>query len=211
MACFKEGGPGRARRRYRDSLHQSSTFGVLCSSVYLEFAALAMGTQEMTALDRAVQRSLRAFLHYIKARGWTGRENEAVSLYALGFLQRECKARTPLRHPTQIGIEVGATDSAKKGPNSQTRKDLVIWREAGANRWFPRGERSEPLAIMEWKVSRTGFRPGRSNSEDRAWLASHCRHHPRTVGYAVLLLLSATPPRLDVHRIDCEGEKALAC
>lgn len=165
----------------------------------------------MTALDRVVQRSLKAFLRYIEARDWTGRENEAVSLYALGFLQFECKARGRLRHPTQIGIEVGATDSLRKGPNSQTRKDLVIWRKAGANRWFPRGVRSEPLAIMEWKVARAGFQSGRSNTKDRAWLASHCKDHPRTAGYAVHLFLSSAPPRLDVCRIDCNGERVLRC
>ncbi len=134
-----------------------------------------------------------------------------MSLYVLGFLQRECKTRGPLRHPTQIGIEVGATNSANKGPNSQTRKDVVVWREPDANRWFPRGERSEPLAIMEWKVSRPGFRSGRSNTEDRAWLAHHCKHHPGTRGYAVHLLLSDVPARLDARRIDCEGEERLAC
>ena len=165
----------------------------------------------MTALDRALQRSLRAFLGYIKTSSWTGRENEAVSLYVLGFLQHECKGGGPLAHPTQIGIEVGASNSQNKGPNSQTRKDLVIWPEAGGNRWFPRGARTEPLAIMEWKVERTGFRSGRSNAKDRAWLARHCRDHPDTVGYAVQLRLSTTPARLDVHRIDCKGEEPLPC
>lgn len=173
------------------------------------FAAQAIGFK-MTALDRAVQRSLRTFLSYVKTRNWKGRENEAISLYVLGFLRSEFKRRSILRDLTQIGIEVAATNSAK-GPNSQTRKDLVIWREPGINRWFPPDERPEPLAIMEWKVSRPKFRSGRSCTGDRAWLASHCGSHPETVGYAVHLRLDSAPPRLDVYRIDCGGERVLAC
>ena len=69
-----------------------------------------MRRSEMTALDHAVQRSLLAFLVYIREKAWTGRENEAVSLYALGFLQCERRPGTLLRDPTQIGIEVGAAN-----------------------------------------------------------------------------------------------------
>ncbi len=164
----------------------------------------------MTALDRVVRRSLKGFLGYVKAKGWTGRENEAVSLYAFGFLQRECRPGALLRDPTEIGIEVGATDATNKGPNSQTRKDLVIWRQPGANRWFPRGGRSEPLAIIEWKVWRPRFRSGSSNANDKAWLANHCKRHPGTVGYAVWLVLRTRPPQVYVHRIDCDGVKELS-
>lgn len=81
-----------------------------------------------------MQRSLSDFLGYIRQNDWSGRENEAVSFYALGFLQRECEPDTLLNDPMQIGIEVGATDSTNKSPNSQTRKDLVIWPQPGGNR-----------------------------------------------------------------------------
>jgi len=134
-----------------------------------------------------------------------------VSLYALGFLQHQCKPDTLLKDPMQIGIEVGATDSTNKGPNSQTRKDLVIWPQPGANRWFPPGDRTEPLVIMEWKVRRAGFRSGSSNAADKAWLANHCKHHPGTVGYAVWLLLNTQPTQLHVHRIDRNGKRELTC
>jgi len=90
----------------------------------------------MKALDQIVTHSLSGFLDYINQHGWTGRENEAISLYAFGFLQKECSPSRPLYDPMQIGIEVAAANTPK-GLNSQVRKDLVIWPTPGANRWYP--------------------------------------------------------------------------
>lgn len=168
-----------------------------------------MRHSEMTALDRVVRRSLKDFLGYVKAKGWTGRENEGVSDYAFGFLQRECTPGALLKDPTQIGIDVGAAAATNNGASSQTRKDLVIWRQPGASRRFPRRRRSEPLAIMVWKVWRPWFRSGSSNANDKTCLANHCTCHPRTVGYAVWLVLRTRPPQVYVHRIDCNGVKEL--
>jgi len=165
----------------------------------------------MPTLDGTVRRSMKAFLEYIRSKEWTGRENEAISLYAFGFLQRECRKRGLLNDSTQIAIEVGAADLPKKSPHSQIRKDLVIWRQPGSNRWYPAGQRSEPLAIMEWKVCRSGFRSGSSNEADVNWLRNHCKHHPMTVGYAIWLDLRRPPAQLCVTRIDCEGVRQLAC
>ena len=170
-----------------------------------------MRDSEVEELDRLVKHSLGAFLHYVREHKWIGRENEAVSLYAFGFLQEECMRGALLSNPTQIGIEVGATNAMNKGPKSQTRKDLVIWRQPAANRWFPPGPPSIPLAIMEWKVRRSGFQSGQSNAGDRAWLVTHCADHPDTMGYAVWLLLNASPAQVLVHRIDYHGERELKC
>jgi len=81
----------------------------------------------MEAIDRIIIRSLRSFLAYINQKDWFGRENEAVSLYAVRFLQRECSGEGPLKEPTQIGIEVGAAETPKeeiKGTLSKRSKML---------------------------------------------------------------------------------------
>jgi hypothetical protein len=163
---------------------------------------------DMKALDKIISRSLRSFLNYINRNSWVGRENEAISLFAFGFLQRECSADGLLRDPTQIGIEVGAADTSKS-PKSQVRKDLVLWPEPGANRWHPRTPRSEPLAIMEWKVKRPDARHRPTSRADIDWLGRHCRSHCDTVGYAVLLDLTSHPSQLVAVRADAKGSTEL--
>lgn len=160
----------------------------------------------MEAIDQIIIRSLRSFLAYINDKGWFGRENEAVNLYAFGFLQRECSDEGPLIDPTQIGIEVGAADTPKS-PQSQVRKDLVIWPEPGANRWHPVSPRIEPLVIMEWKVQRPNIRPSKTQG-DIAWLVRHCESSA-TIGYSVLLDLRSAPVRLSVVRVTSAGARDL--
>ena len=163
----------------------------------------------MEAIDQIVSRSLRSFLDFVNREKWTGRENEAVSLYAFGFLQRECCEAGPLTNPTQIGIEVGAADAPKKSPKSQVRKDLVIWRRPAANRWYPKVPRSKPLAIIEWKVRRGGSRLRAKGEADIEWLASHCSRQPDTAGYTVLLNLSTQPAKLAAVRVTAKGSREL--
>jgi hypothetical protein len=155
----------------------------------------------MHELDTIVVRSFLDFVAYIDVHKWRGRENEAVSLYAFGFLQHERSAEGPLRDPMQIGIEVGAGDTPKT-PTSQLRKDLVIWREPGANRWFPY-DGTKPLAIIEWKVLRPGVRLVTSD-DDTEWLTTHCGSKA-TIGYSVLLDLRQEPARLRLLRVTDEG------
>jgi len=155
----------------------------------------------MDDLNEIVHRSLGQFLEYVNRTKWFGRENEAVSLYAFGFLQRERNANSPLTDPTQIGIEVGAADAPKKGPTSQVRKDLVIWPTPAVNRWHPKEPRSEPLAIMEWKVRRPGMRAGFGPTRDIEWLAIHCARKRETLGYAVLLDLAGEMASLRYTRV----------
>jgi hypothetical protein len=158
----------------------------------------------MIELDDIISKSLKAFLDYINQTNWTGRENEAVSLYAFGFLQKECSQEGPLHDPTQIGIEVGAADTPKS-KNSQVRKDLVIWESPGANRWYPAYKESEPLAIMEWKVLRPEMNRHPSTSADVAWLSDHCGKHPGTVGYSIFLDLTDHSAKLALIRVDSTG------
>ncbi len=162
----------------------------------------------MDALDQIVSRSLKAFLHYIIRQKWFGRENEAVSLYAFGFLQHERGKGSPLTNPAQIAIEVGAADTPK-GPKSQVRKDLIIWQTPGVNRWYPMQPRCEPLAIMEWKVRRPGMRGGFGADRDVAWLSRHCAQKPETVGYSVLLDLTGENASLQCIRVAATGKTVL--
>ena len=162
----------------------------------------------MEPLDQIIINSLKAFLDYINEHRWKGRENEAISLYAFGFLQKECSNEGLLYDPMQIAIEVGAADTAKS-KNSQVRKDLVIWKVPGANRWHPTYQESEPLAIMEWKVWRPemGRRP--STSADKTWLSEHCGEHTGTVGYSIFLDLTDHPAKLKLIRVDSTGDREL--
>ena len=162
----------------------------------------------MKALDQIVIHSLNGFLDYINQHGWAGRENEAISLFAFGFLQKECSPSRLLYDPMQIGIEVAAADTPK-GPNSQVRKDLVIWPTPGANRWYPPQPRSEPLAIMEWKVSRPEMKRRPSCDADIEWLSLHCADHRETTGYSILLSLAKRPSGIHVIRVDGEGKSEL--
>lgn len=49
-----------------------------------------------------IEGSLQRFLAYVLESGWCGRENEAVSLYAFGFLQRERSSGGGRLAPTMI-------------------------------------------------------------------------------------------------------------
>lgn len=162
----------------------------------------------MDALDQIISRSLKAFLNYINRQKWFGRENEAVSLYAFGFLQHERGRDRPLTNPAQIAIEVGVADTPK-GPKSQVRKDLIIWPTPGVNRWYPRQPRCEPLAIMEWKVRRPGVRGGFGTDRDVAWLSKHCAKKPETVGYSVLLDLTGEKTSLQCIRVTATSKTVL--
>ena len=42
----------------------------------------------MEAIDKIITSSLRSFLDYVNRNSWVGRENEAISLFAFGFLRR---------------------------------------------------------------------------------------------------------------------------
>lgn len=158
-----------------------------------------------TDVGPIIERSLERFLAYVRERRWYGRENEAASLYAFGFLQRECTPDGPLVDPTQIGIEVGAAPAPAKGANAHVRKDLVIWPQPAMNRWFPESARpNRPIAIVEWKVRRPGARAPRGSDHDTDWLTAHSAADAHCIAYSVELNLAANPPSLAVMRF-CEG------
>ena len=161
----------------------------------------------MDALDLLISRSLAAFVQHIRDTGWQGRENEAVSLYAFGFLLQECRSGGPLREPTQVGIEIAVPPNSTNR-TKDVRKDLVIWRHPGHNLWYPPPPepRSEPMAIVEWEVRRRGYRSdGSHHDRDVKWLTEQCESHPETTGYAVLLDLRPLQVQLLVDRLHSGG------
>lgn len=160
-------------------------------------------------MDQLIAQSLSRFLRHVRETKWSGRENEAVNLFALGFLLKGTLAGAKLQ-PTQIGIEVAVANAPKKGKNAQVRKDLVIWPEPGMNRWHPGGlPQNRPLAIMEWKVRRPGAAKPRGIIHDLAWLKSYSAKSacPDFVGYCVLLNLLSLPAEISVTRV-AEGKDA---
>src|SRR6266550_3801870 len=91
-------------------------------------------TPPMDQLDQFVRKSLEAFIGRVFATNWRGREREAISLYAFGFLQQFCGSDPVLRDPTQIGIEATVSGIAtnRKG---RVNKDLVVWPAPGMTCW----------------------------------------------------------------------------
>ena len=157
-------------------------------------------------IEIIIERSLKEFLAHVREHIWFGRENEAVSLYAFGFLLKECSISGPLVDPTQIGIEVGAAPAPLKGANSRVRKDLVIWPKPAMNCWFPNTDLpNNPIAIVEWKVRRPKVSTSQGKKHDFEWLAAHTSAHVECIGYSVELDLVNQPPLLNVIRF-CKGE-----
>ncbi len=197
--------PCAAELRTRDGNHVGGLESPFAEALRqrVKYAWETGGTMS-TRIDHLVRRSLGAFLTHVCDTRWLGRENEAVSLYALGFLLESSDSTSDTLTPTQIGIEVAAADAPSKGPRSQVRKDLVIWPEPRMNRWHPgRSARNRPLAILEWKVRRPGVGKPQGASHDLEWLRrySSSRARPGFVGYSVFLDLAVTPATISVIRV----------
>lgn len=146
-----------------------------------------------TVLDQVVRRSLERFVRDISSDGWTGqREREAISLYVLGYVQREVRPDGPLSDVTQIAIEVPVRQidertmtelSGREQAKAAVAKDLVIWPRPRMTCWGGSSEPDEvPLAIMEWK-----FGKGLPSEYDTRWLEEYSRHRAGFVGYAIAL------------------------
>lgn len=159
-------------------------------------------------LDALIRSTLTAFTDSIFASGWRGREREAVSLYAAGFLQPLCNPGGPLRDPTQVAIEVTVPPAPGHNPKGRVNKDLVLWPEPRMTVWDSDWKvKNVPLAILEWKVFRSGMRGAPAVSTyDLEWLKSFSGAHPQFVGYAVTVNLVGRPFRMRVAR--CYGGAA---
>jgi len=110
-----------------------------------------------SGLEPLLHSTLTAFARAILDTPWFGKEREAVSYYAFGFLAKACKPGTLLFDPGQLAIE-GRIPGTRSHSKKQVCKDLVIWPAPGANCWDgPKKAVHAPLAIIEWKANSSTF------------------------------------------------------
>jgi hypothetical protein len=160
-------------------------------------------------IDNIVRASLTEFVEDVFRSSWRGREREAVSLYVLGFLQKQLRSDSIFRDPTQIGIEAAVPSSLNLNPKGRVCKDLVLWSEPKMTCWNELWEAvNPPLAIMEWKAFRRPALKAQVYSPDVAWLKNYSALYSDMfaghsfVGYAVALDLLQRKFRLSAARVE---------
>lgn len=152
-------------------------------------------------IDEVVRASLTEFVEDITLSSWKGREREAISLYAFGFLQKQFRAGLILNDPTQIGIEVAVPSAERLNPKGRVCKDLILWAESKMTCWNEDWKATlYPLAIMEWKAYRQIHKRAEVSAKDVRWLSDYSTLFP-IVGYAVALDLAHRDFRLSVTRV----------
>ena len=153
-------------------------------------------------VDVIIRDSLGDFVSEVTRSLWKGREREAISLYAFGFLQRYITADGVLRDTTQIGIEVTVPSDKAVNPKGRVAKDLVLWAEPKMTCWDQNWRVTNfPLAIMEWKVYRLPSRKAVVSNKDTEWLLYYSKYCPSAfVGYAISLDLIDQEFRINVTR-----------
>jgi hypothetical protein len=70
----------------------------------------------MSAIDIVIKESLEAFVEDIFAKSWWGKEREAVSLYAFGYLIKQCRATSVLYDP-DFRLQCIRIQNKKKDPD----------------------------------------------------------------------------------------------
>ncbi len=147
-----------------------------------------MDLQALRQLDRLIRSTLTEFCDHLDSCLWWGKEHDFVNRYAHGFLMARCSPRSFLKHPTQIGIEVGVAQPKGKGfLRPAARKDLVIWPRPWMSCWDDKYDpTNHPMAVLEWKV-RLNARNLRCDRHDEAWLSAFAKSRADFVGYAVTL------------------------
>ena len=146
-------------------------------------------------LEAYVRESFLKFATHLTETRWRGREREAVSLFALGFLQKH------FENPTQIAIESAVAQLHGKG-KEQVCKDLVIWPQPGMTVWDECWQvKNDPSCIIEWKLaSKQTHRPPRTEM-DADWLRSFSSTRLAFEGYAVAVDLLRRDFLLSVTRV----------
>jgi hypothetical protein len=141
--------------------------------------------REIRWLDRVIRETLTEFSEDLDGRWW-GKEHDLVNRYAHGFLMARCSPKGPLKHPTQIGIEVGVAQPI--GFSSKAaRKDLVIWPKPWMSCWDDKYDpANHPMAVLEWKI-KLNARNLRCDAHDADWLSRFARSQPDFVGYSVTM------------------------
>jgi hypothetical protein len=153
-------------------------------------------------LQVVVERSLTAFMDHIQASGWWGKEREAVSFYAMGFLIKECQPGTALFDPAQVAIESRVRQVEAPDTKGEVCKDLAIWSAPGMNCWDKQGKSTrDPSLIMEWKMNRASIFP-----HDRDWLLAFSATRPSFTGVCVSLDMTMDRPAL-IASLICDGKE----
>lgn len=107
----------------------------------------------MDSLEGILRETLTAFGRTVLHGPWYGKEREAVSYYAFGFLAKACTQDGLLSDPAQLAIE-GRIPAGPLNKKKEVCKDLVIWAVAGKNCWdADRRSAHYPIAVMEWKAN----------------------------------------------------------
>jgi len=153
-------------------------------------------------LDHAIRAAATEFVEAVFADGWRGREREAVSLFAIGYLIRQCRPGSVLHSPTQIVIEAAVPGVPQLNPKGRVNKDLVIWPQPAETCWDDAWKVAhDPLAVLEWKVFRPTTGPPSLSQYDLNWLRRFSLGRPQFVGYAVWLDLARRGSRLAAARV----------
>jgi hypothetical protein len=154
-------------------------------------------------LDDIIQHSLEEFVEEVFANHWYGKEREAISLYAFGYLLRYCQSDGVLYDPRQIGIEVRVPKPTRLGKKAEVCKDLVIWQKPSMTCWTAeRKAKNYPLAVLEWKTNEPNI-----SADDVKWLLALSAKSPEFIGYAICVDLSKRNFRLTCTRIQSKSVK----
>ena len=163
-----------------------------------------LGSSQMTVseLDMIIRIAAEEFVTAVFSSRWRGREREAISLFAFGYLQRRCVAGSILSDPTQIAIEACVPGVLQLNPKERVNKDLVIWPRPGMSLWDENwDERHEPLTVMEWKVFRPQTKAPSLSGYDLDWLKKYSETRAEFVGYAIWLDLARRANRFTAARV----------
>ncbi len=153
-------------------------------------------------IDQAIRSAATEFVSAVFADSWRGREREAISLFALGYLIRQCRQGTVLYSPTQITVEGAVPGVPHLNPKGRVNKDLVIWSKPAQTCWDEAWRVAcDPLAVLEWKVFRPTTRPATFSKYDLNWLVQFSQRRPNFVGYAVMLDLAHRGSRFAAARV----------
>jgi hypothetical protein len=149
----------------------------------------------MPSLETSIRESLLKFAAHLAETRWRGREREAVSLFAFGFLQKH------FENPTRIAIEAAVVQLHGKGKR-QVCKDLVIWPRPGMTVWDDSWQlRNDPSCIIEWKVASKQSHKPPSSGADVDWLRSFSSTRPAFEGYVVAVDLQVRNFLISVTRV----------
>ena len=157
----------------------------------------------MNDIERVIEVSLKEFSSYVRVHSWCGREREAVSLYALGFLQNQVGKADWLTDPTQISIEGAVRQRPGSKQKKHVNKDLLLWEAPAMTCWDSDWEPIHvPLAVLEWKVHRrSSTKQIKFSDYDLDWLSWFTSSQAGRIGFAINLTISDQNSILKAARI----------